>query len=138
MGNSYWVTDPRAKGGRILVQTTEPTARQKKSAAKQQKEFAKVPLQWAADMAKVTRTPGAMVWILLGYLAWKNHSLTFPLSNEVLRRYGINRETKRRILTRLKVSGRIKIEQHHKRSPSARFKNQSCLNFNNVELKSVT
>jgi hypothetical protein len=117
MGNSYWVSDPRAKGGRIRVQTIEPTARQKKSAARRQDEFAMVPLRWAVEVAKAAGTPGAMVWILLLYLAWKNQSTTFPVSNMFMARYGVGRETKRRTLKRLETAGLIKIECNYKRSP---------------------
>ena len=36
--------------------------------------FAQVPLDLAADLAKATRSSGAMVWILLIYRAWRTKS----------------------------------------------------------------
>ena len=117
MGNQYWVTDPRARGGRLLVQTIEPTARQKKSATKRQNEFAKVPLQWATEVAKCTRTRRAMVWILLLHMAWKNKSTTFPLSNVMLARYGVDRKMKHRTLAMLEAAGQIGIEHRRNQAP---------------------
>jgi hypothetical protein len=92
-------------------------ARAEKRARQRQQEFVKVPLQWATDAAKATGTRGAMVWILLLHMAWKGKSTTFPLSNALLAKYGIQRETKRRILARLEASGQIRIERRYKQSP---------------------
>jgi hypothetical protein len=77
--------------------------------------FAQVPLDEAPDFAKATGTPGATVWVLLFYMAWKTRSQTFSLSNETLAQYGVSRWTKRRVLARLERAGLIKIQQrgHH-------------------------
>lgn len=48
------------------------------------KDFTLLQLEWAAGAAKAAKTPGAMVWILLHYMAWKTKSTTFPLSNMLL------------------------------------------------------
>ena len=112
MSDSYWVADPRAKGGRFLVQT-RPTTRQRK----RQKEFAMVPLQQAAVMAKATRTPGAMVWLMLIYTAWRANSAAFPFTNVALKRYGIHRNTKLHTLKILEDAGLIKVEWRRKQSP---------------------
>ena len=45
--------------------------------------------------------PGYMVFTLLAYLAWKTKSSTFVLSNDYLKRYGVDRDAKRRALVRL-------------------------------------
>ena len=79
--------------------------------------FAMVPLQWAADMAKATQTPGALIWILLIYKAWKTKSTVFPLTNDLLRQYGVHRETKRRVLAKLEASGLIKVERRNRQAP---------------------
>jgi hypothetical protein len=103
MSNPRWVT---AHGKRFLVETLETPGMQVREArrVKGRKEaFVMLPLQWAADAAKATRTPGAMVWILLLHMAWKAKSQTFPLSNTLLVRYGVARETKRRVLVRLEA-----------------------------------
>jgi hypothetical protein len=113
------MTDPRwviAHGKQILVETLETPSMKALEATKHQ-QFVKVPLQWAADVAKATGTRGAMVWILLLHMAWKTKSTTFPLSNVMLVRYGVSREIKRRVLEKLEASGQIKIERRRKRNP---------------------
>jgi hypothetical protein len=79
-----------------------------------QEDFTLLQLQWAADTAKAANTPGAMVWILMNYMAWKTKSTTFPLSNMLLARYGVSRYAKYRILTSLEKAGRIKIQHRNK------------------------
>jgi hypothetical protein len=113
MINPHWVT---AHGKPILVEELETPGMKIRKTRKQQ-EFVKVPLQWAADAAEVTGTRGAVVWILLLYMAWKTKCLTFPLSNVMLARYGVSREIKRRALEKLEASGLIKIERRRKQSP---------------------
>jgi hypothetical protein len=112
----FWVSDPRANGGGFFVETLEIPSVEKR-ARKKAEQFVLIPLQWASDMAKATRTPGATVWILLRYMAWKTNSQTFPLSNVLLERYGIARETKRRVLAKLAAAGQIKIQHRHKQAP---------------------
>jgi hypothetical protein len=80
------------------------------------KDFTLLQLQWAADTAKAARTPGAMVWILLHYVAWKTKSTTFPLSNMLLARYGVTRYTKYRILANLEKAGWIKTQRRNKQA----------------------
>jgi hypothetical protein len=80
-------------------------------------DFARVPLKWAAEVAKATNSPGDMVFILLAYLTWKTKSPTFVLSNDYLKRYGVNREAKRRVLARLEKAGVIKVQRQGLRSP---------------------
>jgi hypothetical protein len=77
--------------------------------------FAMVPLDWAADVAEAMRAPGYMVFTLLAYLAWKTKSSTFVLSNVYLKRYGVDRDAKRRALARLEKAKVIRIERdgHH-------------------------
>jgi hypothetical protein len=79
--------------------------------------FAKIPLDWAAAATQATKTPRAMVWVLLQHMAWQNSSATFPVSNVVLVKYGVSREVKRRTLTALEAAGLIAVERRHGRSP---------------------
>ncbi len=117
MSNPRYVT---THGKRILIETLDipsTQAREAKHAKRRKEAFVMLPLQWAADVAKATKTSGALVWILLLHMAWKAKNQTFPLSNALLIRYGVARETKRRILIKLEATGRIKIEHRHKRPP---------------------
>jgi hypothetical protein len=104
-----------AYGNRILVEDLEdlPDAKVQttKRARRQNEAFAMVPLQWAADAAKATRTQGALVWIVLLYTAWKTKNQTFPLPNTLLTKYGVRRDTKTRILRALEAAGRIKVNR---------------------------
>jgi hypothetical protein len=100
---------------RILVKTLDMPA--KAAPMAERRDFTLLQLEWAADTAKAARTPGAMIWILLCYLAWKTKSTTFPLSNMLLAPYGVDRKTKYRILANLEKAGRIKIQRCHKHAP---------------------
>jgi hypothetical protein len=83
--------------------------------------FALVRLDWAADFAKAMREPIAIVMPLLAYLAWKEHSDTFHLSNKVLARYGVSRYTKYRALARLEKAGLIRVLQSPGRAPAIKL-----------------
>jgi hypothetical protein len=117
MGKPYWVADPRAKGGGFFAQRSESTPQQRRNEAKRQEEFAKVPLQWAAELAKGTGTRRALIWILLLHLAWKNGRLTFAFSNVILTRLGVDRRMKYHMLEKLEAAGLIKVERRPKQSP---------------------
>jgi hypothetical protein len=80
------------------------------------KDFTLLQLEWAAGAAKAARTSGAIVWILLHYMAWKTKSTTFPLSNILLARYGVTRYTKYRILANLEKAGWIKTQRRKKQA----------------------
>jgi hypothetical protein len=112
MSNPRYVN---AHGKRILVETVDvPDGPARKT---KRKDFTLLQLEWAADTAKAAGTPGAIVWILLCYTAWKTKSTTFPLSNELLARYGVDRKTKYRILANLEKAGRIKTQRRNKQAP---------------------
>jgi len=81
------------------------------------KSFAKVPLAWAAAATKATKTPQAMVGILLHHMAWKTKRATFPLPNVALARYGVSRIMKRRALGALEASDLITVRRRHGMSP---------------------
>ena len=48
----------------------------------QQGLFVKVPLQWGVAASKATKTPKALIWLLLLHLAWRTKDTTFSFSNE--------------------------------------------------------
>ena len=112
MSNRRWVM---AHGKRFEVETLEtPSIAARKS---KQKDFTLLSLQWAADTAKAAKTPGAMVWILMNHMAWKTKNTTFPLSNMLLARYGVDRFTKYRVLANLEKAGRIMVQHRNKQAP---------------------
>ena len=82
-------------------------------AAKTKEQFVKVPLWWATEAAKATKTPKALVWIYLLHAAWKAKSLTFPLPNGKLKKAGVTRFLKHRVLRELEAAGLITVERRH-------------------------
>lgn len=79
--------------------------------------FVKVPLWWATEAAKATRTPVMIVLVELLYRSWKAKSLTFPLPNGRLGEKGVSREVKRRVLRDLEAVGLIMVERRHGKTP---------------------
>jgi hypothetical protein len=79
--------------------------------------FVKVPLWWITAAAKVTRSPAAVVCVELLYTAWKAKSLSFPLPNGRLKRMGVSREVKRRVLRDLERGRLIVVERPPRRTP---------------------
>jgi hypothetical protein len=100
------------QGRRIEVEILSTSAKKKRGDA-----FAMVPLDWAIAATRATKTPQAMVWILLQHLAWKTKSNTFPLSNNGLRQAGVSREVKRRALMALEAAGLITVHRRGSRAP---------------------
>jgi hypothetical protein len=79
--------------------------------------FVKVPLWWAVEAAKATKTPKALVWIRLLHMVWKTNSPTFPLPNGKLENEGVSRFAKYRALRELEAAGLIVVERRHGKSP---------------------
>ena len=74
--------------------------------------FAPVPLDEAAPYFRaIDGGSGAVVVVLLFYVAWKTKDRTFPLSNELCARYGVSRWAKYRALARLKNAGMIATQR---------------------------
>jgi hypothetical protein len=86
--------------------------------AKGKDKFVQVPLWWAEHAAKATRTPKAMVWVWLAYLAWEHRSMTFRLPNERLGVRGVSRYAKRRALRELEAAGLIQVNWATGKSPT--------------------
>jgi hypothetical protein len=79
--------------------------------------FARVPLKWAARAATATKTPKALVWVRLLYLAWEQNSQTFDLPSKWLEQHGVNRFAKNRALKELAAAGLITVERRARKSP---------------------
>jgi DNA-binding transcriptional ArsR family regulator len=96
-------------GKRIEVEVLDPPKsrqlRKVTSAA-----FAKTYLSEAAARAKALNEPLVFIMPLLDHLAWKTKGATFPLSNELLARYGVSRKVKYRALRRLREAGIVDIQ----------------------------
>jgi hypothetical protein len=99
-------------GKRIVVEDLEtPNSSARRLRRGIQDGFAMVPLTWAADVAKATNSPAALITSLLVYLSWKAKSPTFTLSNDCLRQFGVNRKAKYRVLARLEKAGLIRVQR---------------------------
>jgi hypothetical protein len=95
-------------GRRIEIETVETGVPSKK---KKVDPFAKIPLATAGKMFEEIGSAGAMVVVMLLYLAWKAGGKPFPFSNERLARYGVSRQTKYRVLTELEAAGLIRQQR---------------------------
>ena len=84
---------------------------------KQKELFVKVPLWWAEEAAKATKTPAALVCVYLLRTSWKARSITFLLSTKYLEQHGVSRKIKRRVLRDLEAAGLITVDRKNGRSP---------------------
>jgi hypothetical protein len=97
------------------VAATPPPVKIQTRKPKTADRFARVPLWWVEQAAKVTNTPGALVLVWMLYLAWKTKSNTFPLANTQLR--GVHRNTKYKMLRELEAAGLIQVSREGKKAP---------------------
>jgi len=79
--------------------------------------FVRVPLWWIETAAKDARSPTTLVLIELLYAAWKAKSSTFPLPNARLKKLGVSREIKRRVLRNLERRPVILVERSRGKTP---------------------
>jgi hypothetical protein len=79
--------------------------------------FVKVPLWWIETAAKDARSPTTLVLIELLYASWKAKSSTFPLPNGRLKKLGVDRRTKYRVLRDLKRRPVILVERPPRKTP---------------------
>ena len=84
---------------------------------KQIEPFVQVPLWWIETAAKDIRSPATLVLIELLRARWKTHNSTFPLSNARLRKLGVSREVKRRVLHDLERRPVILVERSRGKAP---------------------
>lgn len=110
-----WDRKIEANFQRAIAATRAAGKRKRKTA----EPFVKVPLWWIVAAAKQARSPATLVLIELLHASWRAKSSTFTLSNERLRKVGVSREIKRRVLRDLAHGkGRmIMIEQKVGRAP---------------------
>jgi len=99
-------------GRRIEVETLNPEPIKRKV-----QPFVKVPLWWIAEAAKHTRSPATLVLIELLHTHWKTKSLSFPFPNGRLKKLGVSREIKRRVLEELEQGGLIAVDRPTRKSP---------------------
>ena len=79
--------------------------------------FVKVPLWWIMAAAKATGSPAVLVLIELLHLQWKTRRMSFPVPNARLKKLGVSREVKRRVLRDLQRAGLITVDQRTRKSP---------------------
>ena len=102
-------------GRRIAIRTIETIGTKPKS--KSTERFVKVPLWWAEQVCRATKTPKAFVALWLLHLAWKAKSNTFPVPNGQLYKNGVHRRTKDRALWELEKAGLILVERKPRKTP---------------------
>jgi hypothetical protein len=88
-----------------------------KAKPRRRDRFVMVPLWWAEQAAKATRTPRALVWVWLLHLAWKTKGSTFPLPNAKLGTQGISPKVKRQTLRGLEAAGLIRVDWRAGKTP---------------------
>src|SRR5262245_1878201 len=103
--------DPWAKRRRKELRAAAPVKRKKAD------PFVKVPLWWAIEAAKATKTKKALVWLRLLHTAWKTKSSTFPLPSGKLQKDGVDRNMKQRALHELETAGLIAVDWRHGKNP---------------------
>jgi len=98
------------------LKAAAPVKRRKK---KKVEPFVVVPLWWIEAAAKLARSPTTLVLVELLYAAWKAKSSTFPLPNGRLKRLGVSRKIKYRILRNLETGkGRlIVVDRRTRKTP---------------------
>jgi hypothetical protein len=79
--------------------------------------FALMPLKETASMFRAMSQPKAMVATVLRYQAWKAKGRSFALSNALLAKYGVHRNSKYRAIAELEAAGLIQVERRGKRAP---------------------
>ena len=79
--------------------------------------FVKLPLWWAEAAGKATGSPTTILLAELLRLRWKTQSMTFPLPNSRLRKLGVSRDIKRRVLLDLERAGLVTVERSSRKTP---------------------
>jgi hypothetical protein len=92
----------KAAGQRKRKGTTEP--------------FVKMPIWLAEVTARATKSPALIVLVEILRLHWRTGRATFPVPNVRLRRQGVSRKAKLRVLGDMERAGLLKVERSLRRS----------------------
>ena len=79
--------------------------------------FVKVPLVWAAQAAKAIRDPALLVLLELLLADWHADGGPFRFPNARLRKLGVDRRTKYRVLAELERAGLAVVDRTPRHSP---------------------
>jgi DNA-binding FadR family transcriptional regulator len=79
--------------------------------------FVQVPLWWIAAAARAAKSPATLVLVELLHASWRARSRTFSLPNGRLRKLGVSREIKRRVLRDLETARLITVDKRHGKPP---------------------
>jgi hypothetical protein len=82
-------------------------------------EFVRVPLHLIGKAAAATGGKRMLVWILILHQSWRRRTPAVTVTNDMLRTYGISRETKRRALEQLEAVGLISVQWRANKNPIA-------------------
>jgi hypothetical protein len=87
---------------------------------KKTEPFVKVPMWWIEAAAKATESPTTLVLIELLRLHWKTKRSTFSVPNGRLRKLGVSRKVKHRVLRELEQGqGRlIVVKRKPRKAPT--------------------
>jgi hypothetical protein len=106
-------------GRRIEVETMpdppEVVAKIRERKQKAERAFAKLGLAWAISVA--AELPEFLVFYDLRRRAWEARGQGFVLPSGWLKRYGVSRRVKDRVLRGLEVTGKIAVERSPGKSP---------------------
>jgi len=95
----------------------EPEAAAPVKRKKKVEPFVKVPLWWIEAAAKAADSPRTLLLVELLHARWKTQCMTFPLPNGRLRKLGVSRDVKRRVLRDLELAGLITVERPARKTP---------------------
>jgi hypothetical protein len=79
--------------------------------------FAQTSLRAAAEFSRKMKNADHVIFTMLVYKAFRTKSQTFVMSNDLPTVHGVNREAKRRALSRFEEAGVIRIERRGHQSP---------------------
>jgi hypothetical protein len=103
-------------GRRVEVETLNPDPLPVK---RSKPLFTQVPLELAARAAKATDGQRMLVWVLILHRCWKERTQTVPVTNDMMRKYGINRHVKVRALRQLETAGLVTVQWRAAKNPIA-------------------
>ena len=78
---------------------------------------AAAPVKHKGTTEPFVNSAAALVWVELLRLRWKTQRTTFPLPSNRLKKLGVSRDVKRRVLYDLERAGLISIERRSRKTP---------------------